>query len=291
MLTLCFMAMMLLAGNTGSLAEGEKPGPPAIVTVETRDFKVEVAGEQAWTIHRIFFMGEVVADATGFYGTVFSPQGGKWIGTGHTEGGVERVQSVTLEVDGKPCELTDGAVYHGSRTKLLKKSLLGPIALEAAYIVTDDCILERHQYEATEEVKVGVLYAFMHCWLARTTEWIAEKTDGTLIEGKFNNSGDFKPREDVKWTALYDPDSHKAMLAWYPKPLAGQGLKTAYWDKTNYHKLYNQIYAQATLPKGTRFEAVVVVRGIEAAPESWKEAVKRAAEETKVRCERGEVRF
>jgi hypothetical protein len=100
------------------------------------------------------------------------------------------------------------------------------------------------------------------------------------LEGTFDNNDDFELKEDVRWTACYDPEKCKAMLAWYPKPLAGQGIKTAYWDKTVYHKLYNQIFAQTTVAKGTTLEAVVVLRGVEAEPAGWKEAVKRMAEET-----------
>jgi len=284
-----FLSLLFVASV--SLAAGPKPGPPHIVTVETRDLKVEFAGDRAWTFHRIHFKGELVADRVGFYGTVFAPEGGKWIGTGHNEGGIEQVKRVTLTVDGKPCDLADKAVYRGRRAEIRKQSMMGPLALEATYIVTDDCLLERHRYEATEDVKIATLYAFMHAWLPRTTEWIAEKPDGTMVEGKFDNTGNFKLSTDPKWTALYDPQNRRAMLAWYPKPLVGQGIKTSYWDKTAYHKLYNQIYSHAALAKGTKFEAAVIIRGVETDAASWKQAAKTLATETKSRFEHGEIRF
>ncbi|OHE82770.1 MAG: hypothetical protein A2107_03715 [Verrucomicrobia bacterium GWF2_62_7] len=274
-----------------SLAAGPKPGPPHIVTIETRDLKVEFAGDRAWTIHRIFFKGELTGDRNGFYGTVFSAEGGKWIGTGHNEGGIEQVKNVALTVDGQPRDLADKAVYRGQRAEIHKHSMMGPLALEATYIVTDDCVLERHRYEVTADVKIGILYAFMHCWLPRTTEWIAEKADGTVVEGKFDNSGDFKLKDDAKWTALYDPANHRAMLAWYPKPLVGQNIKTGYWDKTVYHKLYNQIYSHAAVAGGAKFEAAVIVRGVEADAASWKQAAKTLAAETKARHEKNEIKF
>jgi hypothetical protein len=268
-----------------------KPGPPHVVTVATRDYTVEFAGDRAWTICRIVHKGAVLGDKTGFYGTVLIPAGGKFIGTGHTEGGVEKIGKVELTVDGKPCELRDKAVYRGSRAVLAKRSVMGPLQLEAAYIVTDDCVLERHRYEALEDTKLHLLYAFMHCWLARTTEWTAEKTDGNMVEGRFDSNGDFELRQDVKWTALYDPESRRAALAWYPVPLAGQGHKTAYWDKTAYHKLYNQICSGTPLAKGANFEAAVVVRGVEADAATWKDAVRAAAADTKARFGRGALCF
>lgn len=285
------VAATLIALALPVLAAGLKPGPPHIVTIETRDLKVEFAGDRAWTIHRIFFKGELVADKNGFYGTVFSAEGGKWIGTGHNEGGIEQVKNVTLTVDGKPCELADKAAYRGKRAEIRKQSMMGPLALEATYVVTDDCVLERHRYEVTADVKIGILYAFMHAWLPRTTEWIAEKADGSVVEGKFDNNGDFELKADAKWTALYDPVSRRAMLAWYPVPLAGQGIKTGYWDKTVYHKLYNQIYSHAAVAAGAKFEAAVIVRGVEADAASWKEAAKALASETKSRHQSGDIRF
>lgn len=67
---------------------------------------------------------------------------------------------------------------------------------------------------------------------------------------------------------------------WYPKPLAGHGLKTFYWDKNVYHKLYNQIYSNAALAAGTRFEAEVILRCVETDTSSWTERVLTLAKET-----------
>ena len=268
-----------------------KPGPPAVVTIETRDLKVEFAGDRAWTIQRILHKGELIADKNGFYGTVFAAEGGKWIGTGHNEGGVEQVEKVSLTVDGKSCDLADKAVYQGRRASIEKQSMLGPLKLQATYIVTEDAVLERHRYEVTEDVKIGTLYAFMHAWLPRTNEWMAGMADGTITGGIFDNSGDFKLKADPKWTALYDPVSHRVALSWYPQPLIGQGIKTGYWDKTAYHKLYNQIYSHSTVAKGSKFEAAMIVRSVDSEASSWKEAAKSLAAQTATEFADGKLGF
>jgi hypothetical protein len=150
--------LLVLGFLTGhSYAAGEKPGPVAYVTVETRDMTIEFAGDRAWTISRILHKGAIITDRTGFYGTVFLPVGGKWIGTGHNEGGVEKVTSAVLTVDGKACELKDKAVYRGQHAELRKQSMMGTIKLEAIYTVMEDRVIEQHRYETTEEVKIGVL--------------------------------------------------------------------------------------------------------------------------------------
>jgi hypothetical protein len=260
-------------------AAGEKPGPVAYVTVETRDLAIEFAGDRAWTISRIIHKGAVITDRAGFYGTVFSAVGGKWIGTGHNEGGVEKVSSVVLTVDGKECALVDKAVYRGRHAELRKQSMMGPIRLEAGYTILDDRVTEQHRYETTEEVKIGVLYGFMHPFLPTTTEWMAEKADGTMVDGTFDSQGGHRLREDVKWTAIHDPKSQRATLVWYPKPLAGQGLKTFYWDKTVYHKLYNHLYSNVTVAAETKFEAEVILRFAETDTVSWKEKTRAFAKE------------
>lgn len=272
-------------------ATGPRPGPAHVVTVQTRELKVEFTGDRAWTMQRIEYQGAMVADKIGYYGTVFSPEGGKWVGTGHNEGGVEKVEQVALTVDGQSCALTNGVRYRAERAVLHKTSSLGPIQLEATYVVLSDALLERHRYEVTEDVKIGILYAFMHPWLPGTTEWLAEKADGSSDEGKFDNRGDFKLRADVKWTGIFDPQKQRAMLAWYPAPLVGQAIKTAYWDKTAYHKLYNQIYSHAAVAKGAKLEAAVIIRGVEADGEHWKAAIKALAADTDARYQKGEFKF
>jgi len=280
-----------LAALPLSAATAPKPGPPAIVSIQTRDLEVEFAGDRAWTIHRILFKNALVADKRGFYGTVFAAEGGKWIGTGHNEGGIEKVHSAILTIDGVERPLTDKAVYRARRAEIKKRSTIGPLLLEAACIVTDDALLERHAYEVTSDVKISILYAFMHAWLPSTTEWIAEKADGSLLEGTFDNAGDFEVKDDVKWASLYDPGTEVAMMAWYPKPLVGQGIKTAYWDKTVYHKLYNQIYSHASVPAGARFEASMVVRGVKTDAASWKTAARELAAQTSQAFATGDLRF
>lgn len=261
-------------------AAGEKPGPVAFVTVETRDLQIEFAGDRAWTISRILHKGAIITDRSGFYGTVFSPVGGRWIGTGHNEGGVEKVDSAVLTVDDRECALKDKAVYRGRHAVLRKQSRMGPIRLEAVYTVMDDRVIEQHRYETAGEVKIGVLYGFMHPFVPTTTEWMAEKVDGTTVEGGFDSKGGHRLREDVKWTAIHDPKTQRATLVWYPKPLAGQGLKTFYWDKSVYHKLYNHLYSNATVAAGTKFDAEVILRCVETDTPTWKEKVKALAAQT-----------
>jgi hypothetical protein len=220
-----------------------------------------------------------------------SEEGKKWIGTGHNEGGIEQVEKVSLTLDGKPGELTNKAHYSCSRAVIQKQSTLGPIKLAATYVVTDDALLERHRYEFTADIKIGTLYAFMHPFLPRTTEWIAQMPDGAMKEGKFDNSGDFKLKDDPKWTAIFDPIAKRATVVWYPQVLQGMSIKTGYWDKTVYHKLYNQLYSHTDVAKGTKLDVSVIVRSVGADAETWKAKAKALADATATAFAQGELAF
>ncbi len=121
------------------------------------------------------------------------------------------------------------------------------------------------------------MYAFMHPFLPSTKAWLAETADGRRVEGGFDEGGGHRLREDVRWTAIHDPTTRRATLVWSPQVIEGKDLKTFYWDKNVYHKLYHSIYAKTTVPAGTRREVVVELRCVEAGVEDWQPAVNRLA--------------
>ena len=72
------------------------------MTLESGNYKFAFSsGKNLWTMTGIQFKGRPLAHRTGYYGNVFSPASGKYIGAGHTEGGLEKLISVNVNVDGK----------------------------------------------------------------------------------------------------------------------------------------------------------------------------------------------
>ncbi|MHB1079735.1 MAG: hypothetical protein ACYC67_10040 [Prosthecobacter sp.] len=57
-------------------------------------------------------------------------------------------------------------------------------------------------------------------------------------------------------------------------------MKTFYWDKRVYHKLYNHLYLHAVLKKGKKFEAKVVLRCVETNSAAWKKKIMALSAET-----------
>jgi hypothetical protein len=217
MLVGCLCVMTLAAGTASG---ADDPRGDAVVTIKTGAMTVDLSERAAWTIQRIVFKGTEVGTKTGAYGAVVSiPAIGGWVGTGHTEGGIEQIQEIALVVDGEPAELTDGAIYACERAILTKRSMLDKIQLDAILTFENERITEHHVLTATEDVVVSRVYAFMHCVTNATRQWMAHLYDGREKSGEFtdrvgraSSPTTLEWHTGWEWTASYDPISGKGFL-------------------------------------------------------------------------------
>lgn len=289
---------MLVAG--GAPAQAQDPRGNAIVTIINGDLTVDLRERAAWTIGRILYKEAELGTATGAYGVVISiPAIGGWVGTAHSEGGIEQIEEIALTVDGEPAELTDGAVYECERAELTKRSMLDKVRLDATLTFENERIIEHHVLTVTEDVVVSRVYPFMHCVTNATKEWVARTYDGQEESGEFTarvgRASSPTPlvwHTGWEWTAAYDPTSGAGLLLRYlemPKETtpAAEGedaqmtveVQTGYWDHERYHKLYTQLLAGDVLKEGTVLDCECVVTCFEAAPEDWKERAGEVAAE------------
>lgn len=292
------LCVMTLAARTASRADD--PRGDAVVTIKTGAMTVDLSERAAWTIQRIVYKGTEVGTKTGAYGAVVSiPAIGGWVGTGHTEGGIEQIQEIALVVDGEPAELTDGASYSCERAILTKRSMLDKIQLEATLTFENQRITEHHVLTATEDVVVSRVYAFMHCVSNATRQWIAHLYDGREKSGEFADSKDLNWHTGWEWTASYDPISGKGFLLRLLKlpegsppaeedeqpteeggePRTGVEVHTGYWDHERYHKLYVQLVTGDTIKEGTVLDCECVVTCFDAVSGAWKERARQVATE------------
>ena len=70
------------------------------LTLKSGNYRIVFEAASAWTLDELHFEGRQFGLNNGHYGTVLTPKGGKWWGTGHSEGGREVVHSLKLTVDG-----------------------------------------------------------------------------------------------------------------------------------------------------------------------------------------------
>lgn len=261
---------------------GEGVPEEGLLTLKTAHYTVPVAAQQAWTIYKIEYDGNVIAHERGFYGTVLQPAGGHWWGTGHTEGGREIVHSLKLLVDGQEQPVAVDKTITGRQLTLIKDSTIWKLKCQAEIEITDDYIRERTQLEALEAVELKLLYYFMHCFVPTTTQWAAELPDGTMETGELRGEGGFTVNKMTRWIAQYEPNWHYGLLCYTPRVLSGPGSATKIWDLdiSRYHKLYHQACQNCSLQAGERIDYSVIVQVVPNETGDWT-ATKAAAEKLK----------
>jgi len=248
------------------------------LTAKTADYAVVFSAEKAWTIYELSYAGGLLAGATGHYGTVLVPAGGKWIGTGHTEGGREIVHSLKLTVDGKDTPISVGATVEGSEIVLEKTSTIHKFAGTHTITVRDDEIVERAQLHATEDHELKLMYLFMHCWPKETTKWIAELPEAEVIEGPLESDNDHGVDRDTRWVAQCLPDRNLGILCYMPKVASTDCSKSFIWDQERYHKYYVQHNAAMSFAEGDKLDFTMVVKVVSGETGDWT-ATKAAAAE------------
>ncbi|MEN6546204.1 MAG: hypothetical protein ABFE07_09205 [Armatimonadia bacterium] len=262
---------------------GEGVPEDGLLTLKTAKFTVPMSARQAWTIYKIEYNGKELGHQRGFYGTVMVPKGGKFWGTGHTEGGAEVVHSLKLTVDGKEQPIKVDTTVTGSKLTIEKESTIWKFKCHSEVTVTDDNIFERTRLEATEDLELSLLYYFMHCFVPTTTKWIAQLPDDTFIEGVLDSNEDkgvphFEVNKDTRWVAQYEPNMNLGILCYTPKVISGPGSRAMIWDLARYHKFYYQANTARAMKAGETLDYNVIVKPVQNETGDWT-ATKAAAAE------------
>ncbi len=235
---------------------------------------------KSWTPDIIKRDGKVAAQQNGFSGLVADIKGkNRWIGSGHTEGGREQVESYKLFIDGKPAKIpTDGKTVICRRAETVKESHLDDLKLTSKVIITPEKIIEIHDLEVEKAMKVNKLYGFLHCWTNKTTDWIYQAADGSVKSGTFISNGKFKLFGNPRWAASFDPVAGTVIYTEFPADLPpGEGRKHCIWDIKNYHKQYYQAMAGKHLKKGDKFHYEMTSRLLPANKNNWRQVALAAS--------------
>ena len=190
-------------------------GIPAsgFLTLQAGKYTLPMDAASGWTIEKMFFGEHQFGLSNGHYGTVLTPKGGKWWGTGHTEGGRERVDALQLTVDGTPVAVKTGEAVRGERIELVKDSTIWKFKARVRIVLTGGHIFERTQLEALEDCELDVMYYFMHIFPTTTTRWIASLPGGSIEEGALKHTKTMQVSKDTRWVAQFDPASRRATCA------------------------------------------------------------------------------
>ncbi|MFA6102560.1 MAG: LamG-like jellyroll fold domain-containing protein [Victivallaceae bacterium] len=249
------------------------------IILKSGAYRVSINPGLRYTIRSVEFDNCRLGTPTGFYGTVMAPQSGKYIGSGHTEGGCEQVIKISFTADGKEINPAPGSTVDAAKITMYKLSQLDNLQFQIEITVSDDGIVEQKRFVALKDQPIQLLYIFQACWSNKTTQWLAETAAGKTLsgefDGKFEGASRWHLQEDVKWAANYDAAAGKGLLMFFPEVIKGKSRKTAFWEvKKAYNKFYVMSDTPAAYPAGYKSPAyALILKGYSASAENWKSVV------------------
>jgi len=248
------------------------------LTLKTGNYTLPIDAASGWTIEKMIYGDHQFGLSNGHYGTVLTPKGGKWWGTGHKEGGREVVHNLKLTVDGKTVPIKIDETFTGKLIKLIKDSTIWKFKVRVEIVLTNDYIYERTQMEALEECETNPLYYFMHIFPPATTQWMAQLPDGKTEQGPLKHAKNMQVNKNTQWVAQFDPAVQLGYLCYTPEVITGQKSVSMIWDLERYHKYYLRQNAGQKFNKGEKLDFTVLVKAVPNENGTWK-ATKEAAEQ------------
>jgi hypothetical protein len=248
-------------------------------TIKSGDYAIDISGKYKYCITRIIYDEYAIGNSKGFYGTILAPKTTKFIGAGHTEGGIEDVKSIEVIVDGQPQSITLNAVFEGNKIEFKKVSQLDKLLVFMTITLDEAGIKIEKNYEALADQKVFSLYVFQFCWSNETDQWMIGRPDGTIGEGRFNSDMGWHLRSEreLYWYALFNSAKDKGILGYFANYYSKQG-QYMWWDKNIYHKFYYWAATPKVIPKGTMSRKYsMILKGFKGTNAAWKAKAKAIA--------------
>lgn len=250
----------------------------ADLTLESGPYKVVLSEKEHFSIAQVWFGGYEIGTRTGYYGTILAPDPNKFIGSGHTEGGAEQLQSLSVEADGKQIEERNG-VFSGNLIKFTKITRLGNLLVTIDTVITPEEIRIDKKWVAEAEQKIHSFYIFQYCWNAKTDSWIVGYDEPDKFKtGTFADNEKFilSSEADVLWCAVYSTADKKGVMTFFNKYFANQGV-CLLWDRQYYHKFYFWPKYPAVVPRGYQSpEYSIIIKGLGESSDWMKEARSQA---------------
>jgi len=160
----------------------------------------------AWTLTTLEVGGIALVTDSGFNGSVYRPVGGDWSGTGH--GGESVLDWAVLRA--------------GDTVSVHKESTMGPLVHRAAWEISRDRLLVRHEWDVPPGLPVPqAFYGFMFC-LPNAAVFPEDEDDA---DGELH---------DVELPAVLRPEGQRLDVELIAGELAGCFV----WDRDVDNKLY-----------------------------------------------------
>jgi len=253
---------------------------PASILVHAKDLDVRFESRSFWTLYRIEYQGvRICMDVFGsHYGTVASVKGVGFIGSGHKENGeTEQLVDLTLTVDGQR-EAKPKDTYSAATVVLHKQSRIRDLDLDTTVTVKDNRILEEVVMSAEKPLALNLLYHFMHPWVPAMSHFLAEKTDGTVVEGRFVDDKGMKVSAPVRWSAVFSESLGKGAVTRVLEVPEDLPWDVRYWDQPErYRKHYMTVFTNSTVEPGRTFRYRVLTTPFAADAATWPQVARGLA--------------
>ena len=252
------------------------------MTLVSGDYKIvfDIGEKAKCSIVQIFYKDVEIGTRTGWYGTVFCPASGKYIGAGHTEGGSEAPLEKKLIIDGKEQPLQEGT-FQGNDILLHKTTTLANLKLEASWKLSPEGLYIEKQFTATADQPAHMLYLFQKCWSNKSTDWMLFKMNGGIAEGEFQTPPQKPGNDKVTWPlraetsgfcmTQFFANEKVAHLSYFPDFSNVSGANYL-WNVKGYHKQYLQIILPKVIEAGYKSQTYkMLIRGFSANDKNdWK---------------------
>ena len=249
---------------------------PKDILVNSGNLQVRFESRSFWTLYRIEYKGKRIGvDNYGsHYGSVAKFKDIGFIGSGHTENDKEKIKKISVTVDGKKVTIPQAVYPQCKSFSLSKVSMVRSIQLSTVVDIADDKIVETVTVEAIKPEKLDLFYHFMHPWSPTATDYIAETTDGKIIQNTFKGDKGFKIEKPVKWSAVFDATLNTGAVIFLSELPANARFSVKYWDMPpRYRKHYLQTMNKVELKPGTKYSYRAIVVPFAATPDDWKKQV------------------
>ncbi len=250
---------------------------PGDMILEAGPYKVHFEKKAHFASAQYFYDGVEIGNRNGFYGTIFASSFNKFVGSGHNEGGTEKILSLKLVCDGVETPVETKA-FKGQKLEFTKISMLNNLKVNAKITITPENIIIDKSFEAVEDQQFFSIYIFQFCWSEKTDKWMVIRPNGTCGTGEFkSNEGWFlrSNEAELRSCTLYNSNAQKGILGFFSKYFPQQG-RYYLWDRKVYHKFYFPATHPKMLKKGYKSpEYQFVLKGFSASPDKWQDTVKQ----------------
>ena len=216
-------------------------------TLISGDYKILISARYKHTIRSVEWRGYQIGTPSGFYGTVVIPGPGKYIGAGHTEGGIEDVKSISVICDGEKADPETATVIQGKKIVVEKISQYDNALFRIRLELTPEGLIETKRFVTQADQNFHLFYAHIFCFDKATTDYLAKTESDKLVTGKFTGERvAWHVNSNVKYVVQYNAPKKSAVMLYYPTVIEGAVRKACIWEVP---KAYNKYYMMTKVPK------------------------------------------